>query len=302
MRFVVIGDHKSPATFDLPDADFFGVQAQLETSFRYAKLCPLDHYARKNIGYLLAIAAKTPRIIETDDDNFPREAFFVERCREQDVAMFKRPGWLNVYRHFTEACIWPRGLPLDHIHGELPEAVESAEKVTCPVQQGLADANPDVDAVYRLVFPLPQSFAEKRIALGRGVWCPFNSQNTTWWPEAYPLMYLPAYCSFRMTDIWRSFVAQRIMWENSWSLLFHEATVWQDRNEHNLMRDFADELPGYMHNDRISKTLEDLSLASGVAKIPDNLRQCYKALVSMDLVAREELALLDAWLEDLSDV
>jgi len=25
-------------------------------------------------------------------------------------------------------------------------------------------------------------------------------------------------------------------------------------------------------------------------------------LVSMDLVAREELALLDAWLEDLSDV
>ena len=46
-----------------------------------------------------------------------------------------------------------------------------------------------------------------------------------------------------MTDIWRSFVAQRIAWANGWAILFHEPTVWQDRNEHNLMRDFRDESP-----------------------------------------------------------
>ncbi|MBV5271274.1 MAG: DUF288 domain-containing protein, partial [Afipia sp.] len=79
--------------------------------------------------------------------------------------------------------------------------------------------NPDVDAIYRLTLPLPQSFREEQpVALGRNVWCPFNSQNTTWWKEAAPLLYLPSFCSFRMTDIWRSFVAQRIAWENGWHI------------------------------------------------------------------------------------
>jgi hypothetical protein len=31
----------------------------------------------------------------------------------------------------------------------------------------------------------------------------------------------------------------------------------------NLMRDFADEIPGYLHNDRIRRALEDVSLAGG---------------------------------------
>jgi hypothetical protein len=38
-----------------------------------------------------------------------------------------------------------------------------------------------------------------------------------------------------MTDIWRSFVAQRIAYENDWAVLFHEPTVWQSK-EHDLQR------------------------------------------------------------------
>ena len=118
-----------------------------------------------------------------------------------------------------------------------------------PIQQGLANQNPDVDAIYRLVLPLPLDFVEAApVALGKGAWCPFNSQNTTWWSEAFPLLYLPFHCSFRMTDIWRSFVAQRIAWENGWSILFHNATVFQERNEHSLIRDFEEEIPGYLNN------------------------------------------------------
>lgn len=146
----------------------------------------------------------------------------------------------------------------------------------CPIQQGLADENPDVDAIYRLTFPLPQNFrSDRRVALGSGAWCPFNSQNTTWYPEAFPLLYLPAYCSFRMTDIWRSFVAQRIAWANGWSVLYHEPTVWQDRNDHDLMRDFADEIPGYMNNAQIAAGLDALPIKPGVGEIPANVQLCY---------------------------
>ncbi|MDQ3804077.1 MAG: STELLO glycosyltransferase family protein [Acidobacteriota bacterium] len=173
----------------------------------------------------------------------------------------------------------------------------------CPVQQGLADENPDVDAVYRLVAPLPQSFrGDRRLALGPGSWCPFNSQNTAWWADAFPLLYLPAYCSFRMTDIWRGFVAQRIAWENNWGVLFHEPTVRQERNEHNLMRDFRDEVPGYLHNAAICEALGKLRLRPGVEGLGENLRTCYGKLVGMSLVDRKELGLLDAWLGDLDGI
>src|SRR6185436_15069807 len=127
-----------------------------------------------------------------------------------------------------------------------------------PIQQGLADENPDVDAVYRMTSSLPLSFNKRNpIVLDKNAWCPFNSQNTTWFKEAFPLLYLPSYCSFRMTDIWRSFVAQRIAWSCNWSILFHNATVRQERNEHSLIRDFEDEIPGYLNNARICKMLED---------------------------------------------
>ena len=76
--------------------------------------------------------------------------------------------------------------------------------------------------------------------LGPETWCPFNSQSTWWFPVAYPLMYLPSRVSFRMTDIWRGFVAQRCLWELGKGIVFHAAEVVQRRNPHALLRDFAD--------------------------------------------------------------
>jgi len=302
VRFICIGDTKSPADFKLDGCEFLDVATQVATGLKYAKACPTRHYARKNIGYLLAARDKAPLIIETDDDNFPRPAFFGARERKQSAAVVSAQGWANLYRYFTDAVIWPRGLPLDQVHAALTDYADlKTAPVDCPIQQGLADANPDVDAIYRLILPLPQNFrADRRVALAPGAWCPFNSQNTTWWSETYPLLYLPAHCSFRMTDIWRSFVTERIAAANGWHILFHEATVWQERNDHNLMRDFADEVPGYLNNARIRDCLEGLSLRSGVAAIPENLLRCYRALIELGVIGEAELPLLDAWLEDLS--
>jgi hypothetical protein len=243
-------------------------------------------------------------IIETDDDNFPLPDFWRPRKRLHRVPCVEGGAWVNVYKHFTNANVWPRGLPLQAIHlGTTPAAEEAAAEVECPIQQGLAADNPDVDAIYRLVLPLPVNFAADRsVALRRGAWSPFNSQNTTWFREAFALLYLPAYCSFRVTDIWRSFVAQRIAWENGWSVLFESPTVVQDRNEHNFMRDFEDEIPGYLHNDAIAEALDALSLRAGADHIQGNLLACYETLVRHAWVGPQELPLLNAWLDDLRAV
>jgi len=299
--FTVIGDEASPSDFQLNGCDFYSLKRQKETGLKFAQMCPTRHYARKNIGYLLAIRNGASTIIETDDDNIALEQFWDRRHRIQDVAVVENNGWVNVYRYFIDENIWPRGFPLDYLKKQIPpfETLNMGE-VDCPIQQGLADDNPDVDAVYRLTLPLPQTFRkDRRVALADGSWCPFNSQNTTWWSDAFKLLYLPSYCSFRMTDIWRSFIAQRIAWLNGWAILFHEPTMRQERNVHNLLRDLADEIPGYLNNSEICEALAPLPLESGVAKISDNLKVCYEKLVSMSLIGREELQLVDGWLDDL---
>lgn len=303
-EFIVVGDTKSPSDFYIEGCKYVGIGDQLESGLEVAAICPIGHYARKNIGYLLAIRNGAGVIIETDDDNIPTNSFFFKRQRNKVARTITNADWVNVYRYFCNNLIWPRGLPLDAVHNFLP-AIDSwpLTIIDCPIQQGLANENPDVDAIYRLLLPLPQVFRqEKEIALGINSWCPFNSQNTTWWLDAFPLLYLPAYCSFRMTDIWRSFVAQRIAWENGWHVLFHGATVWQDRNGHDLMKDFIDEISGYTHNRRIADTLGSLSLKSGHSHIFDNMRQCYNALIELEIFDHRELRLLNAWLSDLVQI
>lgn len=241
-------------------------------------------------------------IIETDDDNMPQDGFWDTRSQNQNSEFVSSSGWFNVYNYFSNETIWPRGLPLSRIQNN-NAIINSPVINNCPIQQGMADKNPDVDAIYRLTSKLPIYFLDRPpIALQKGVWCPFNSQNTTWFRDAFKLMYLPSFCSFRMTDIWRSFVSQRIAWEQDWSVLFHKATMLQERNEHDLMHDFSDEISGYLNNDNIAKNLDELKFTKRPLLIEESLRACYEVLIKMDLIEDREIALLNAWIDDISNI
>ena len=303
VRFILVGDSPSPADFLLHGCDFYSIQSQLETGFRLAQEAPKRHYSRKNIGYLIAIRQGARVIVETDDDTRPSDGFWSPRSFCVLTRLQKERGWNNVYKYFSTETVWPRGFPLDRVREPIAALPTALEDVGCPIQQGLIDGSPDVDAVWRLTSGDALDF-EKRahVALGPGVWCPFNSQNTTWFEVAFPLLFLPSFCTFRMTDIWRSFVAQRICWENGWHLCFHSPTARQERNAHDLMDDFLQEIPGYLHNSEIASLLEGLSLRSGRDAIEENLTVCYEALVRAGHLPADELNLLEAWLEDLANL
>lgn len=297
-QLIAVGDRKGPDSFELENALFFGLSAQLEMPFELARLLPVGHYARKNLGYLEAIRRLAACIYETDDDNAPLENW-TPRSESVDARAVVSAGWINVYRLFTGERIWPRGLPLDALlesfQGEVPVAAQE-KSVRAPIQQGLANGSPDVDAVWRLVLDRPFDFEDRpSVWLPPGAWCPFNSQSTWWWPDAYLLMYLPSYCSFRMTDIWRSFIAQRCLWEIGLGVVFHGAEVLQERNLHDLMRDFNDEIPGYQRNRELVEVLLATSLRPGRQAMAGNLTSCYEALVSRNFFPQEELALVSAW-------
>ncbi len=302
-RLVVAGDQKGPAAFDLPDCDFLSLADQQSSGFALAEKLPVGHYARKNIGYLHAIRAGAACLYETDDDNAPLPGWAPRTEIVDHARRISGSGWVNAYRHFAEdPQIWPRGFPLEQLNSIIPSfhhSILSASPLRAPIQQGLVNGSPDVDAVWRLTQDRPFDFDEAApLWLGPGQWCPFNTQSTWWWPAAYPLLYVPSHCSFRMCDIWKSFIAQRCLWAMGCGVVFHPPEVLQDRNPHDYLRDFQDEVPGYLQNARIAEILSGLELAEGEGAVADNLLACYRALIQETVFPPEEWTLVKAWVRD----
>lgn len=294
--FILIGDKKSPESFELENCNYYSVSKQNLLGFELIKELPYNHYSRKNIGYLLAMAKGADVIIESDDDNKPLFEFWGTRKNSGYAYTYSNYDWINVYGHFSNLNIWARGFPLEKLK-DCREKVSIYLENICPIQQGLADRNPDVDAIYRMINYIPTCFNNANpIVLKGKSYHPFNSQNTTWFKEAFPLLYLPSYCSFRMTDIWRSFVAQRISQEFGWGILYHNATVFQERNDHNLLNDFKEEIPGYLNNAAIMERLQSLELTGSII---DMLETCYQSLIDMGIIGANEMNLLKLWIKDI---
>lgn len=298
-RLLVVGDAKSPKTYEY--GRYINLSAQRAGEFgKLAKLTPENSYSRKNIGYLYAMLGTPACIVETDDDSLPYPSFFNERRENLEARRVACRGWYNVYNDFTSSgTIWPRGFPLEFVKTPAPPPEENTSSNWCPVQQALIDSDPDVDAVYRMTQPLPITFSVRSsLALAPGCWCPFNSQNTTFFKRAWPLMYLPSFCSFRMTDIWRSFVAQVCLWAMGGSVGFVSPTVEQVRNKHSLMSDFCQEIPGYTSNAAIARILGGTRLVPGRTEpgyVCANVETCYEMLVDAGIIPLKEMKLLDAW-------
>lgn len=294
-RCVVVGDRKTPADWSSPGINYFSYEQQLKNFGDLARDIPANHYCRKNLGYLYAIQQGADVILETDDDNIPGQYFGVDISREVTGQSVGGTRWSNVYKHFSDQLIWPRGNPLDTIHegGHLTEEVVTE---STPIQQFLADGDPDVDAIYRLLFKQPLIFKQRApVLLENGTWCSFNSQNTLFFKEAFPALYLPCHVSFRMTDIWRSFVAQAGLWRQDKKIAFRAATVVQERNEHNLMRDFSDEVVGYLRNEEIVTALEKIE----TMPLDKFVLTAWKELHHIGVAINEEVRLVDAWMKEV---
>ena len=301
---VVVGDRKTPSDWSAPPLHFLDLDQQRELFGSFSDEIPMNHYSRKNLGYLYAMRQGASMILETDDDNEPY-ASFGTGC-ELEVSPPARwligDDWVNIYEHFKrpedeKVLIWPRGLPLDALF-EAGTLRELAAPRACPIQQYLADNDPDVDAIYRLTNRKPLSFSAvaRPVVVDRGTWVPFNAQNTLYFPVSYPLLYLPCEVTFRMTDIWRSFVAHAALTHHGYATSFHAATVLQNRNQHDLMRDFADETVGYLNNRRIGQLLIETLNGLPSESVGLTARALWMTLAQHGFVTDREIERFDGWL------
>ena len=221
---------------------------------------------------------------ETDDDNGPI-GDWGPRQRQVEAQAVKQSGWVNVYRIFSDEPLWARGFPLAKILDESTYAHDDdapTESFDAPVQQGLHDGNPDADAIWRLTQLRHVEFKQRAsLYLPPGSWAPFNSQSTWRWPDAFPLLYMPVHTPPRMPDIWRGYVAMRCLWAMDKGFVFHAPEVFQERNEHDLMKDFRDEMDGYPVYERLCGEIEALDLDKDPAAAGENVLRCYEKMIEL---------------------
>ena len=98
--------------------------------------------------------------------------------------------------------------------GASPAGLSSPAALSIGALQLLADHDPDVDAIFRLSRRLPVAFGERRdvLALPAGVMAPMNAQALLVARAALWGLLLPVSVHGRVSDIWRSYAWQRLLW------------------------------------------------------------------------------------------
>ncbi|KAF9949453.1 hypothetical protein BGZ72_008773 [Mortierella alpina] len=268
---------------------YLTVEDQQCLDFGIVDLIPFKAYTRKNIGYLWAVQQGATTIFDTDDDNLPNTPSITFDSRLESAIAYRSDNGtsdksVNIYSHFGRPDVWPRGFALSEIdvrrpvsylpsYGSLPDAERKLVAPPTLIQQGLADLDPDVDAIYRLtqVQELKNiKFCKKSptLRLSPGTFCPFNSQ--------------------------------RLLWDVNGSLAFTKPTVDQIRNAHDYLADYKDELQLYAESSRFIDFLSDWSSPStdlGV-RIVDLMR----AMTAEKFIEAADVDLAERWVKDLRHV
>ena len=297
--------------FSYPNCIYLDIDKQLALNYRITSLLEYNAYTRKNIGFLYAIEHGAKVIYETDDDNSPNTggidfdpglklSYLVYTPKENSHAV-------NPYSHFGQSTVWPRGYPLDKIADVEPHTFKECSNQRALVQQGVVDGDPDVDAIYRLTrkdtgVKLDIQFDKKAqpVLIPKGLMSPYNCQNTLILYEAFWSLVLPQTVSFRTTDIWRSYWAQRLLWEIDGYVAFFGPNAYTERSAHSYHHDFKEEKQMYMESGDFVEFLSNWRPTS--LKFEEKILELSVAMVKKGFWKEKDVWLVKAWLEDLKSI
>jgi hypothetical protein len=164
-NLIIIADKKTPndwlqhLSLNSSRLLFLSFQQQLKLNFRILHYLPQGSYARKNLGYLIAIKCGAQIIFESDDDNLleTNDIYLLPKILQPSqlpwIAFHRqRSPFINIYGSFGHPNIWPRGFPIDEIRNVTEDGWHSVKQniqnnTHVYIQQYLADLDPDVDAI-----------------------------------------------------------------------------------------------------------------------------------------------------------
>ncbi len=301
-NLIIIGDKKTPVwdKKKLPtNVHFFSVEDQNERWPRLSKIMPFNHYGRKNFAYLWAIEHEVEILLDTDDDNYSEaDVFSLNNANYRTIK--SNLEWINVYSYFGQEKLWPRGLPLDEAMKPAEETTTALGKPEWQCFQAVVDGDPDLDAIGRMLYPEAHTFTESPpLLLRKGQFCPTNSQATLWKRELIQLLYLPVTAPFRMTDIWRGMIISGYMRTKSYGTLFGKASIIQNRNAHNLLSDFEDEVIGHIKSRIVKERADSIWLNNKELNPNQAIHRIYRELFANGIVSELEIQVLESYLREV---
>ena len=306
---VVVGDAKTPHPKTLQkNIHFLSLDAQKEFRHKagaFVDKIPLNHFGRKNIGYLYAIYHGAKEIFDFDDDNFLKKSNHLAFLNTHVMEMSVQKGCLvgNPYPIMGAPSAgnvpaWPRGYPLEKIKSNCSQMLNEWSKTrSIDIFQYLADVDPDVDGVFRLTREIPFSFTSNLtdiIAIRAGIYVPFNAQATFFRYRSFWSLFLPVTVHGRVSDIWRSYVAQRILWEHGSQIGFLPPGVDQIRNAHNPLADMNAEADLYEKSLGLIELIDDWIPTK--KHVPGMLEDLYILLFEYGVIEMEDVILIQDWL------
>lgn len=243
---VIAGDRKTPHDkYKDINAIYLSPDEQDRLYPKLSDLIGWNCMQRRNIAILHAYKLGADVIAVIDDDNIPLENWgkdlLVGKTFECDTytpvqhSVFD-PLSVTEYNH-----LWHRGYPLIHLVGKNKHTV-SKTIVRPVVQADLWNGDPDIDAVCRMEHAPMCTFKSNVFPYTSSVVSPFNSQNIFILREAVRDYFLCPGIG-RMDDIWAAYYLE----SKGHRVVYNTASVFQDRNEHDLVKDFSDEIIGYQN-------------------------------------------------------
>ena len=308
------------------------LQSQDTTPDEGMALTMWELLARKNVGYLYAVSHGAEWLFDFEETSVLHPAhspgrtllhalLTSDQISEAHAHLVDTRSFhlYNPYPDFDPKLLsgatgfaWPRGFPLEFLldnrsFGRLSHTTRGSPLSPGTLQrvgifQSLADHNSDVDEVYRLSHELPLAFERSAevVVLPAGTYAPLNGQATLFRRSALWSLLLPAGALTAATDTWRSYVAQRLLWEMGQLVAFTSPMVDRFR-EKRPPTSSPVELPEPGVPSTTSKLLSALSGWSRPVDIePGKLFiQLYQHLESHGLVNEEDVLLVKAWVHDL---
>jgi hypothetical protein len=249
---VVIGDLKTPKDYKLKRGLYVSPEEQEKFDKPLSDAIGWRCIQRRNFGLLWAAQMKPDIVAVIDDDNIPRlgwgENLMIDRpvevnYYETDLPAFDPVGATN------HKEIWHRGYPLQLLP-KRDYSRKSRKTVTPDVQADFWDGDPDIDAVCRMIYAPECKFDDKFFPMAGNKLSPFNSQNTfisgKWLKDYFLFPHVG-----RMDDIWAAYYVEAL----GAQVVYNKATVYQQRNVHDLVVDMKKEYCGYENNLKIVNEL-----------------------------------------------
>ena len=271
-KLIVALDKKSPK-FNLKNSIVLSTKYQEKKWKKLSKLVGWNCIQRRNFAILEAIERGAELIALIDDDNIPYANWFNNILVNKKVkineitinkSIFDPIGYTN------HKDLWHRGYPLELVNGRKYKK-KGKKNITPDIQANFWDGDPDIDAVCRMLIKPECKFKNKYFPFFSKKISPFNSQNTIISRKVAFDYFLFPHIG-RMDDIWASFYVL----SKGHKVIYSKPTVYQDRNIHNLIKDFKNEVIGYVNSSLLVKDL---------LKNPDNI---YKFLPKNSSLAFNE--------------